>query len=59
MYDNDLTLTEFGLVFLKKEGAPLHPDEFVWEHPPNTGCEKCTRRYNKALDRYNKYLNEE
>lgn len=58
IYDDDNMMTSFGLSYLKKEEAPMNPDELTWEHPPGSGCEKCQRRYDKQLKAYKEYNNQ-
>ena len=58
-YDNDISITGFGLVKLKVEGAPADPDDYDWEHPPGSGCKQCQDRYDRALKRYNDYNSSE
>jgi len=48
-------ITGFGLGRIKIEGAPQHPDDYDWEHPPGSGCVQCQERYDRALKRYNDY----
>jgi len=57
IYDDDRTyqITGFGLAHIKQEGAPAHPDDYTWEHPPGSGCEKCQRNYERALKKYKEY----
>jgi hypothetical protein len=58
IYDNDdIGRVGFGLVSLKQEGAPQHPDEYDWEHPPGSGCEQCRGKYDRALARYLAFVN--
>ena len=54
-YDDSSMMTGFGLAKIKAEGAPQHPDDYDWEHPPGSGCEKCQRKYERALQNYNDY----
>lgn len=39
----------FGLARVKEEGAPIHPDDLDWEHPPGSGCVACQAKYDKQL----------
>ena len=57
IYDNEITLPGFGLAKIKTEGAPQHPDDYDWEHPPGSGCKTCQSKYDRALKRYLEYEN--
>lgn len=47
----------FGLVRMKVEGAPVHPEDMDWEHYPGE-CDICTERWNRQLEAYNKWKKE-
>lgn len=47
MTDEDVT--GFGLARIKREGAPIHPDDVDWEHPPGSGCLRCQAKYDRQL----------
>ena len=42
---------EFGLVHMRQEGAPAHPED-VYIH---CGCAKCEERWQKQLKAYNDF----
>lgn len=45
----DEEIPGLGMARVKQEGAPLHPDDLIWEHPPGSGCQKCKDKYDRQL----------
>jgi len=43
----------FGMMHIKGEGKPIHPDDLNYE----CWCEKCQEHYNEQLRLYNKEYN--
>jgi hypothetical protein len=47
----------FGLVRPKVEGAPMHPEDLLWEHDIRK-CKECKAKYNRQLAAYNEWEKE-
>ena len=45
----------FGLAFVRTEGAPIHPDDPVWD----TSYEMTKEFYDRQLKAYNDYYKKE